>query len=122
MLRGAGVDVVRLFSPEHGLRGRAAAGEKVGERRRPASGAAGGEPVRREDEAVGRATSPASTRWSFDLQDAGVRFYTYASTMLLCLEAAADAGIELVVLDRPEPAGRRARRRARGAAASTRCR
>ena len=33
-----------------------------------------------------------------------MRFYTYASTMLLCLEAAADAGVELVVLDRPEPA------------------
>ena len=40
-----------------------------------------------------------------DLQDAGVRFYTYASTMLLCLEAAAEAGIELVVLDRPNPLG-----------------
>ena len=40
-----------------------------------------------------------------DLQDAGVRFYTYASTMLLCLEAAADAGVEVVVLDRPNPLG-----------------
>ena len=40
-----------------------------------------------------------------DLQDAGVRFYTYASTMILCLEAAAEAGIELVVLDRPNPLG-----------------
>jgi uncharacterized protein YbbC (DUF1343 family) len=40
-----------------------------------------------------------------DLQDAGVRFYTYASTMLLCLEAAAEAGVEAVVLDRPNPLG-----------------
>jgi uncharacterized protein YbbC (DUF1343 family) len=40
-----------------------------------------------------------------DLQDAGVRFYTYVSTALLCLEAAAEAGIELVVLDRPNPLG-----------------
>jgi uncharacterized protein YbbC (DUF1343 family) len=40
-----------------------------------------------------------------DLQDAGVRFYTYASTMLLCLEAAAEAGLEVVVLDRPNPLG-----------------
>jgi uncharacterized protein YbbC (DUF1343 family) len=41
----------------------------------------------------------------FDLQDAGVRFYTYISTLLLCLEAAADADIEFVVLDRPNPLG-----------------
>jgi uncharacterized protein YbbC (DUF1343 family) len=40
-----------------------------------------------------------------DLQDAGVRFYTYASTMLLCLDAAAEAGLEVVVLDRPNPLG-----------------
>lgn len=41
----------------------------------------------------------------FDIQDAGVRFYTYMSTMLLCLEAAAENGIEFVVLDRPNPLG-----------------
>ena len=40
-----------------------------------------------------------------DLQDAGVRFYTYSSTMLLCLEAAAEAGVEVVILDRPNPLG-----------------
>src|SRR6185295_3531552 len=41
----------------------------------------------------------------FDLQDAGVRFYTYASTLILALEAAAEAGIDFVVLDRPNPLG-----------------
>jgi uncharacterized protein YbbC (DUF1343 family) len=40
-----------------------------------------------------------------DLQGAGVRFYTYVSTLLLCLEATAAAGIELWVLDRPNPLG-----------------
>jgi len=40
-----------------------------------------------------------------DLQDAGVRFYTYISTMMLALDAAADAGVEIVVLDRPNPLG-----------------
>jgi uncharacterized protein YbbC (DUF1343 family) len=40
-----------------------------------------------------------------DLRDAGVRFYTYASTMLLRLEAAAEQGLEVVVLDRPNPLG-----------------
>jgi uncharacterized protein YbbC (DUF1343 family) len=103
-LRGAGVDVVRLFGPEHGLRGRAAAGEKVaggfdaesglplvslyGERTRPTA-----EELRGLDTLV------------VDLQEAGVRFYTYASTMLLALGAAADAGLEVVVLDRPNPLG-----------------
>ncbi len=103
-LRDAGVRVVRLFGPEHGLRGDAAAGESVasgvdgpsglpvvslyGERNKPTP-----EDLRDLDALV------------VDLQDAGVRFYTYASTMLLCLEACAGAGIELVVLDRPNPLG-----------------
>jgi uncharacterized protein YbbC (DUF1343 family) len=104
VLRDAGARLVRLFGPEHGLRGRAVAGEVVssafdadsalplvslyGEKMAPSPGDLGG-----LDALV------------VDLQDAGVRFYTYASTMLLCLEAAADAGIELVVLDRPNPVG-----------------
>ena len=104
VLRGAGVAVARLFGPEHGLRGGAAAGESVaggrdevsglplvslyGERTRPSR-----EDLRGLDALV------------VDLQDAGVRFYTYASTMLLSLEAAADAGLEVFVLDRPNPLG-----------------
>jgi uncharacterized protein YbbC (DUF1343 family) len=104
VLRGAGVEIVRLFGPEHGLRGLAAAGEKVvdgvdtesglpvvslyGERTRPRA-----EDLRGLNALV------------IDLLDAGVRFYTYASTMLLCLEAAAAAGVEVVVLDRPNPIG-----------------
>jgi len=103
-LRGSGAKLVRLFSPEHGLHGGAAAGEKVaggvdpasaipivslyGERRKPS----------REDLAGLEALL-------IDLQDAGVRFYTYASTMLLCLEAAAAADVEVIVLDRPNPLG-----------------
>jgi len=104
VLRGLGVDVRRLFSPEHGLRSRAAAGEKV------PSGldAASGLPV---VSLYGERTRPTAQDLRdldalvVDLQDAGVRFYTYVSTMLLCLEAAAGAGIELIVLDRPNPLG-----------------
>ena len=104
VLRGAGLDVVRLFSPEHGLRGAAGAGVKV------ASGtdAVSGLPL---VSLYGDKTKPAASDLAgldalvVDLQDAGVRFYTYSSTMLLCLEAAAEAGIELVVLDRPNPLG-----------------
>ena len=40
-----------------------------------------------------------------DLQDAGVRFYTYASTMLLAWRRPADAGVDIVILDRPNPLG-----------------
>jgi uncharacterized protein YbbC (DUF1343 family) len=104
VLRGSGVEVVRLFGPEHGPRGLAAAGEEV------ASGtdAASGLPV---VSLYGARTKPGAEDLRgldalvVDLQDAGVRFYTYASTMLLCLGAAAGAGLEVVVLDRPNPLG-----------------
>jgi uncharacterized protein YbbC (DUF1343 family) len=104
VLKKNGVTVVRLFSPEHGPQGRAAAGQKVesgkdsrtglplvslyGEKNKPSA-----EDLKELDALV------------YDLQDAGVRYYTYISTLLLCLEAAADAGIEFVVLDRPNPLG-----------------
>lgn len=104
VLRGLGLDVRRLFGPEHGLRGGAAAGEPV------AGGidAQSGLPV---VSLYGEKTKPTSDDLRdldvlvVDLQDAGVRFYTYVSTMLLCLEAVAAAGIEMVVLDRPNPLG-----------------
>ncbi len=104
VLRGRGVNVRRLFGPEHGLRGTAAAGEKV----ESGTDAATGLPV---VSLYGDHTRPRPEDLAgldvlvVDLQDAGVRFYTYASTMLLCLDAAAEAGIELVVLDRPNPLG-----------------
>jgi uncharacterized protein YbbC (DUF1343 family) len=104
VLRGAGVEVARLFGPEHGLRGRAAAGEAV-------SGGADAESGLPVVSLYGARTkpTPADLRGLdvlvVDLQDAGVRFYTYASTMLLCLEAAAEAGLPVVVLDRPNPLG-----------------
>jgi uncharacterized protein YbbC (DUF1343 family) len=104
VLRGCGVPLVRLFGPEHGLRGTAAAGETV------ASGtdAESGLPV---VSLYGAKTAPTADDLRgldvlvVDLQDAGVRFYTYASTMLLALDAALDAGLEVVVLDRPNPLG-----------------
>jgi len=104
VLRGAGVDVVRLFGPEHGLRGRAAAGEAV-------SGGVDAQSGLPLVSLYGDKTKPAPEDLRgldalvVDLQDAGVRFYTYASTMLLALEAAADADLEVVVLDRPNPLG-----------------
>ena len=98
----AGVALVRIFSPEHGLRsdsdapvadGRdAATGLPVvslyGERRRPAP-----EDLSGLDALV------------LDIQDVGVRFYTYVTTGGYILEEAARARIPLVVLDRPDPIG-----------------
>ncbi len=104
VFREQGLDLVRLFGPEHGLRGLAAAGEKVED----GVDAATGLPV---VSLYGARSKPAPEDLAgldalvVDLQDAGVRFYTYSSTMLLCLEAAAETGIELVVLDRPNPLG-----------------
>jgi uncharacterized protein YbbC (DUF1343 family) len=104
VLRARGLDLVRLFAPEHGLAGAAAAGEPVADGRDAATGL----PV---VSLYGARTKPTAEDLAgldalvVDLQDAGVRFYTYASTLLLCLEAAAEAGVELVVLDRPNPLG-----------------
>ena len=104
VLRGQGLEVVRLFSPEHGLRGQAGAGVLVPDGIDERSGL----PVvslygpKSKPEAVDLAGLDALV---FDVQDAGVRFYTYISTMLLCLEAAAESGVEFVVLDRPNPLG-----------------
>jgi uncharacterized protein YbbC (DUF1343 family) len=104
VLQGLKLDLRRLFAPEHGIAGKAAAGESVASGRDPESGlplvslyGAKRKPTREDLRDLDVLV--------IDLQDAGVRFYTYASTMILCLEAAADAGIEAVVLDRPNPLG-----------------
>ncbi|HUG54321.1 MAG TPA: DUF1343 domain-containing protein [Vicinamibacteria bacterium] len=104
VLRLQGVEVVRLFAPEHGALGKAAAGEKVAD---------AVDPIARVPivSLYGETRKPTPEQLEgldalvFDLQDGGVRFYTYVSTMILCLEAAAEKGIEFVVLDRPNPLG-----------------
>jgi uncharacterized protein YbbC (DUF1343 family) len=104
VLREHGLDVRRLFSPEHGPRGRSAAGEEV----ESGVDAVSGLPL---VSLYGHQTQPSPADlegldvFVVDLQDAGVRFYTYVSTLLLCLEATARAGVELCVLDRPNPLG-----------------
>jgi uncharacterized protein YbbC (DUF1343 family) len=104
VLRVAGIDVEKIFAPEHGAQGKAAAGEKVGDTVDPLARV----PV---VSLYGEKTKPTPEDLKgldalvFDLQDGGVRFYTYVSTMILAMRAAADAGIEFVVLDRPNPLG-----------------
>ncbi|HEX7022398.1 MAG TPA: DUF1343 domain-containing protein [Trueperaceae bacterium] len=100
-----GLSLVRLFGPEHGLYGAAHEGQAVDDGTDEASGLPvvslyGGR----------RAPEPEQLQdldaLLFDLQDVGVRAYTYLSTLKACLEACASAGIQLVVLDRPNPLGR----------------
>jgi uncharacterized protein YbbC (DUF1343 family) len=99
-----GLDVVRLFSPEHGFEGGAAAGEAIESARDEATGL----PI---ESLYGDARAPTREMLTgidtlvFDIQDVGVRFFTYVSTMKLAMTAAASAGLEFVVLDRPNPNG-----------------
>jgi len=95
-----GVTLVKLFSPEHGIRG--AVDEKVGDSRDEKTGL----PV---FSLYGETRKPTAQHLEdldtlvFDIQDIGCRFYTYASTLGLALEAAAEQGKEIVVLDRVNP-------------------
>jgi uncharacterized protein YbbC (DUF1343 family) len=104
VLRDAKLDLVRVLTPEHGLRSRAAAGEHVASGIDPASGL----PIVSLYGAHRKPTPEDLQSLDvlvFDLQGAGVRFYTYVSTMIHALQAAADSGLEFVVLDRPNPLG-----------------
>ncbi len=99
-----GVRLVALFAPEHGIRGTAEAGAKIASD----TDAATGVPIYSLYGAV-HAPTPAMLRdvdvLLYDIQDAGVRFYTYTSTMALSADAAGRARIPFVVLDRPDPIG-----------------
>ncbi|HEX5685895.1 MAG TPA: serine hydrolase [Ideonella sp.] len=96
-----GVRLVRLFTPEHGLN--ADAEGRIDAGTEPFSGL----PI---VSLYGATQRPAPETLQdldtlvIDLQDAGVRFYTYLATLGECLRAAAKAGIQVVVLDRPDPA------------------
>lgn len=103
-LLAEGVDVVRVFAPEHGFRGSADAGEKVQNEVDPKTGLD-------VISLYGKRKKPAVQHIKdldavvFDIQDVGVRFYTYISTMHYAMEACAEQGKLFVVLDRPNPNG-----------------
>ncbi len=104
MHEAGGVKLAAILAPEHGFRGSAEAGEKVGD----AVDARTGVPV---FSLYGRTRKPTPRMLKgldalvFDIQDIGARFYTYISTMGLAMQAAAEAGIPFVALDRPNPLG-----------------
>ncbi len=102
-----GLELALLFGPEHGVRGDAQYMAEVGDERDRRTGV----PVRSLYGKTADSLSPRPQDLAgldalvFDVQDVGARYYTYQATMMLCLEAAAAAGVAFVVLDRPNPIG-----------------
>jgi uncharacterized protein YbbC (DUF1343 family) len=103
--RHAGLRLVALLAPEHGIRGAAEAGATIDDERDAKTGI----PVYSLYKAEGRGPTPAMLRdvdvLVYDLQEVGGRTWTYVSTMALSMQAAAARGIPFVVLDRPNPIG-----------------
>jgi uncharacterized protein YbbC (DUF1343 family) len=101
LMRDAGIDIVALFSPEHGFEG-AEDHPIIGDSRDPSTGL-------RVFSLYGKTLRPTPEMLKgidtlmFDIQDLGVRFYTYETTMLYAMQEAAKAKIAFVVLDRPNP-------------------
>ena len=102
--KAPGVRLVALFGPEHGVRGDVSAGQAIASSTDPVTGV----PVY---SLYGRTKKPTPEMLRdvdvlvYDIQDIGVRSYTYITTLGLCMEAAAAKGIPFVVLDRPDPLG-----------------
>lgn len=99
-----GIDIRVIFGPEHGFRGTADAGEKVGNNKDPQTGI----PV---ISLYGSKRRPSADDVKdvdvliFDIQDVGVRFYTFISSLEEFMEAAMELGKPLMILDRPNPNG-----------------
>ena len=103
-LLASDIEVVRLFSPEHGFRGTADAGEKV----KDGVDTRTGVPI---VSLYGKNRRPKPAQFAdldllvFDIQDVGARFYTYISTLHYVMDVAAETGTPVLVLDRPNPNG-----------------
>jgi uncharacterized protein YbbC (DUF1343 family) len=103
-LRKLGVNISVIFGPEHGFRGTADAGEKIGNNTDQQTGI----PV---VSLYGGKTKPSREDLKevdimlFDIQDVGVRFYTYISSLEAYIEAAIENNKPLLILDRPNPNG-----------------
>ncbi len=103
-LLSLGMDVQRIFAPEHGFRGEADAGAKITDGTDPRTGLT-------IKSLYGSNKKPSQEDLAdldlivFDIQDVGVRFYTYISTLHYVMESAARYGKPVLILDRPNPNG-----------------
>ncbi len=101
-LLSLGVHIKKVFAPEHGFRGQADAGEAVTDGLDPKTGL----PI---ISLYGKNKKPSTESLEdidlvlFDIQDVGVRFYTYIATLQLVMQACGEANIPIFVLDRPNP-------------------
>jgi uncharacterized protein YbbC (DUF1343 family) len=103
-LKALGVNIVKVFGPEHGFRGNASAGEHVADEKDPATGI----PI---ISLYGKKNKPTKEDLAdvdiliYDLQDVGVRFYTNINALSRLMEACEESGKEMLILDRPNPNG-----------------
>jgi uncharacterized protein YbbC (DUF1343 family) len=103
-LLSKGIDVKKIFAPEHGFRGVADAGESISDGKDPVTGL-------QVISIYGTHHKPTPEELAgidiviFDIQDVGVRFYTYISTLHYVMEACAENKIKCIVFDRPNPNG-----------------
>lgn len=101
-LKSLGVNVVKIFGPEHGFRGNAADGELVNDSVDVKTGIA-------LISLYGKNKKPTAQQLAdvdvvvFDIQDVGTRFYTYIGTMHYVMEACAESNKKMIILDRPNP-------------------
>ena len=103
-LKAAGIQIQKIFTPEHGLRGTADAGEKVSDEIDPKTGI-------KIVSLYGKKSAPDANDLSdvdvmlFDVQDVGTRFYTYINSLQYYMEAAMANNKPVIILDRPNPNG-----------------
>jgi len=103
-LLSSGINIVKIFSPEHGFRGKADAGEEISNSKDRKTGL----PV---ISLYGNHKKPTAADLKdvdvvlFDIQDVGVRFYTYISSLEYLIEACLEQHKPLLILDRPNPNG-----------------
>ena len=103
-LYNLGVNITKVMAPEHGFRGEAPDGEKIDDSKDSRTGI----PI---VSIYGKTKKPSSEMLKdvdiliFDIQDVGVRFYTFISTMHYVMEAAAENNKQVIILDRPNPNG-----------------
>ena len=99
-----GINIVKVFGPEHGFRGNASAGVKVKDEKDPVTGV-------KVISLYGPKRKPSKEDMAdvdimiFDIQDVGCRFYTYINVLSHIMEACAENNKELLILDRPNPNG-----------------
>jgi uncharacterized protein YbbC (DUF1343 family) len=103
-LKALGVNIVKIFGPEHGFRGNASNGAQVDDSVDPKTGI-------QVVSLYGKSGKPAATDLAavdlmvYDLQDVGARYFTYLATLHRVMEACAENNKELLILDRPNPNG-----------------